>query len=120
MKTKTDHQGFVQDVIAAIHATGMVLYGMRIAVVRDPAETQTKGGILLPDQAQRKEPTGMVVAIGLGVDDEDAGGVPAGMRVGDHVMYTKYNPIEFRIELPDGRDAKLEVMHVSDLYIGWR
>lgn len=117
---KQDHMEFVRDVIAGIKAMGMVFYNTRIAVVRDPAETQTKGGILLPDQAQRKEPTGVVVGVGLGVDAGDEESVTAGMRIGDRVMYTKYNPTEFRVTLPDGRDAKVELMHVSDLYIGWR
>jgi co-chaperonin GroES (HSP10) len=115
----TEHQEFVRDVIAGIIATGVIIYGPRIAVIRDPEEEVSKGGIILPEQARRKEPRGTVVAIGLGVDRDEDDPV-AGMAVGDRVMYTKYNPILFNITLPNGQEAGLELMHVSDLYIGWR
>lgn len=114
-----EHQLFVNDVIAGIKATGIVIYGPRIAVIRDPEEEKTKGGLFIPDQARRKEPRGTVVALGLGVDQDTEDPI-AGMKVGDRVMYTKYNPILFNITLPDGQEAGLELMHVSDLYIGWR
>ena len=113
------HDSFVRDVIAGIQAQGIVFYNARIAVVRDPEDDVTKGGIIIPDQAKRKEPSGIVVGVGLGVDKgEDT--ILAGTQLGDRVMYTKYNPITFKITLPDGRDATLELLHVSDLYIGWR
>lgn len=110
---------FLVNVIASIEATGMVFYGERIAVIRDPEEEKTKGGLFIPDQARRKEPRGTVVAIGLGVDCSDDNPV-TGLKVGDRVMYTKYNPIAFNVTLLDGQQVSLELMHVSDLYIGWR
>jgi chaperonin GroES len=119
MKIKTKHQGFVADVAAGLKAQGVIIYGPRIAVIRDPEEETSKGGIILPEQARTKEPRGTVVAVGLGVDVDEDDPV-AGMVVGDRVMYTKYTPIAFTITIPDGREAKLELMHVSDLYIGWR
>ena len=114
-----EHASFVRDVIAGIQALGIVFYNARVAVVRDPEEDMTKGGLFIPEQAKRKEPRGTVVGVGLGVDKgEDT--VLAGTEIGDQVMYTKYNPITFNITLPDGRGATLELVHVSDLYIGWR
>jgi chaperonin GroES len=114
----SDHERYVLDVIAGIEAQNLVFYGQRIAVVRDPEEEVSKGGIIIPDEAKRKEPRGTVVGVGLGVDIDDD--VVSGLRVGDRVMFTKYNPIQFNITLPDGAVAKLDLMHVSDLYIGWR
>lgn len=116
----TEHQNFVENVIAGLDAMEIVIYGPRIAVVRDPEEEQTKGGIYLPEQSRRKEPRGTVVSIGLGVDDYADEGVLYGFELGDRVLYTKYNPILFTVTLPDGTDVDLELMHVSDLYIGWR
>lgn len=113
------HEDFVKDVIAGLFATGVIIYGPRIAVIRDPEEETSKGGIYLPETARKKEPRGTVVAIGLGVERDEDDPV-AGMQIGDRVMYTKYNPILFNITLPDGRTAALELMHISDLYIGWR
>lgn len=112
----TEHEEHVINVTAAIQATGMVVYNARIAVIRDPDEDVTKGGIIIPEEAKRKEPRGTVVAIGLGVEEGDM----TGYAIGDRVMYTKYNPILFGIVMPDGEKVNLELMHVSDLYIGWR
>ena len=112
------HDDLVMDTIAGIKAQGLVIYGQRIAVMRDPEDDVSKGGIIIPDEAKRKEPRGTVVAVGLGVtDDED---MLVGTEPGDRVMYTRYNPITFMIHLPDGQEVTLELMHVSDLYIGWR
>jgi len=112
-----EHEQFVIDVAAYIKAAGMVVYNSRIAVIRDPEDEMTKGGLYIPEEGKRKHLRGTVVGIGLGVEGgEDI----AGYRVLDKVMFTKYNPIQFTIVLPDGRDVHLELMHVSDLYIGWR
>ena len=115
----TEHEQLVQDVIAGIQAMGIVFYNARVAVIRDPEEEMTKGGLYIPEQAKRKEPRGTIVGIGMGVDrGEDT--IIAGTQIGDRVMYTKYNPIAFGITLPDGRTVALELLHVSDLYIGER
>lgn len=112
-----EHEQFVIDVAAYIKASGMVVYNARIAIIRDPEDEVSTGGIIIPEEAKRKHLRGTVVGIGLGVDVD---GDIAGYRVLDKVMFTKYNPILFGIDLPDGREVKLELMHVSDLYLGWR
>ena len=114
----SEHEQFVRDVIAGLQAMGIIIYGERVAVVRDP-EQEKVGLLYIPEEGKRKEPRGIVVGQGLGLLElEDS--ITAGLEVGDRVMYTKYNPIDFSITLPDGRIAKLELMHVSDLYLGWR
>jgi len=116
--SERNHAEFVADVIAGLQAMGIIIYGERVAVVRDPEEEKV-GSIIIPDQAKRKEPRGTVVGRGLGLKElEDS--ITAGLEVGDRVMYTKYNPIDFFIRLPDGTEARLELMHVSDLYLGWK
>lgn len=115
---KDEHEEFVQDVIAYIQASGLVVFNARVAVIRDPEDDVSAGGIIIPDEAKRKIPRGTVVGIGLGIEED--GSDVAGYKIGDKVMYTKYNPILFGVNLPDGREAHLELMHVSDLYLGWR
>lgn len=39
--------------------------GARVVVRRSPEETRSKGGILLPDQAQEKPAEGEVLAVAL-------------------------------------------------------
>ena len=114
----SEHEQLVLDVIAYLRVSGMVVFNARIAVIRDPEDEVSPGGIIIPEEAKRKIPRGTVVGIGLGV--EVKGEDVAGYVVGDKVMYTKYNPILFGITLPNGREANLELMHVSDLYLGWR
>jgi co-chaperonin GroES (HSP10) len=116
-KVLTEHEQHILNVMAFIQKSGIVFYNARVAVIRDPEDSVTKGGIVIPDQAKRKIPRGTVVGIGLGVElAEDA----PGTKIGDKVMYTKYNPILFNLPMPNGDEANIELMHVSDLYIGWR
>lgn len=110
----TKHDKYVANVAAGMAAMQMVVYNERIAVVRDPEEDVSPGGIIIPDQAKRKLPRGTVVAVGAEVPEL------SGFQVGDRVMYTKYNPILFGLELPDGTYAEVELMHIHDLYLGWR
>lgn len=116
-KVLTEHQQHVLNTIAYMVKANIVVYNARIAVIRDPEDEVTKGGIIIPEIGKKKIPRGTVVGVGLGVDmDMDA----PGTKVGDQVMYTKYNPTLFSINLPNGEQANLELMHVTDLYLGWR
>ncbi len=117
-ETNQEHQEYVLDVIAGLQAMETIVYGERVAVIRDP-EAEKIGSIIIPEEGKRKEPRGTVVAHGVGLQDMEATMI-AGLEIGDRVMYTKYNPITFFVRLPDGRKAALELMHVSDLYLGWR
>lgn len=112
------HEELVKDTTAYLIAEGVIIYGPRIAVIREPEEEMI-GLLHIPDAAKRKEPKGTIVGIGMGVDsDEDA---PVyGFSLGDQVMFTKYNPIGFELPVPGHGVVRLELMHVSDLYIGWR
>jgi len=118
-KPLSDYEQQCLNTIAYMQKANIVVFNARIAVLREPPEEVTKGGIIIPEQGKRKIPKGTVVGIGLGVDVSDDDDV-AGFRVGDKVMYTKYNPTLFGITLPTGEEVQLELMHVSDLYIGWR
>ena len=68
---KKDHESFVLDVIAGLQAMGIVVYGERIAVVRDP-EVEKIGSLYVPEEGKRKEPRGTVVAHGIGLAEMEA------------------------------------------------
>ena len=53
-------------------------------------EEKTEGGILLPDTAKEKPQMGDVIAVGSGCRNEDASYQPVDVKVGDHVLYSKY------------------------------
>lgn len=113
MAMATEHASYIVDVIAGFAASGVKVRGERVAIVRDPSATMV-GSLHLPDEAQRKEPRGTVVALGRKIDSEKDD-----VFVGDRVMYTKYSPIHFEMALPDGQKVDLEMFHINDLYLIW-
>lgn len=113
----------IKKVGARLIAAGVILYGDRVGVIRDPEEEKSKGGIILPDQARTKPIRGRVVVVGQGCDPADAEDPVAGMCIGDRVTFTKYNTIIMEVVLSDGEEpdpVNIEVMHSSDLYLAWR
>ena len=107
------HADYVANVIAGFAASGIKVRGERVAVVRDPSATMV-GSLHLPEDAQRKEPRGTVVALGRKIDSEKDD-----VFVADRVMYTKYSPIHFEMVLPDGQKVDIEMFHINDLYLTW-
>lgn len=108
---------------ARMIAAGVVLYGDRVGVIRDPEDEATKSGIILPETARTKPIRGRIVTVGMGCDPGDPNDPVAGMVVGDRVTFTKYNPVLHEIALNDGDEpdrVQIEVMHSSDLYFAWR
>lgn len=57
----------------------------RVVVKPAPADTKTKGGLIIPDTAKEKPQRGQVVAVGSGKD-----GNMMTVTVGDIVLYGKY------------------------------
>lgn len=65
--------------------------GDRVLVKIKESETKTAGGIIIPQTAQEKTQTGVVVAVGT---DSDV----IKVKVGDEVMYDKYAGIQIKID----------------------
>jgi chaperonin GroES len=63
----------------------------RVMVKLEKNEAKTAGGIIIPDTAQEKTQTGVVVAIG---DDKDV----ITVKVGDKVMHDKYAGTQVKID----------------------
>ncbi len=62
-------------------------------------EHKTKGGIVLPDTAEKEKPMiGKVVAVGPGKFDDKGERVPMSVKVGDKVLFKKYGPDEVEFE----------------------
>ncbi len=57
----------------------------RVVVKPAPADTKTKGGLIIPDTAKEKPQRGQVVAVGSGKD-----GNMMTVTIGDIVLYGKY------------------------------
>ncbi len=70
----------------------------RIVVKRLASETQTKGGIIIPDSAKEKPIEGEVVAVGNGKVLKDGKQRPVDVKVGDVVLFGKYSGTEVKLD----------------------
>lgn len=77
----------------------------RVLILPAPAETQTVGGIIIPDTAKEKPLRGEVIAAGTGTKDE-----AMALSVGDQVLYGKYAGTELEFE-----GNKYLIMRQSDV-----
>lgn len=66
---------------------------LRDKLVVKPIDTEevTKGGIIIPDMAKEKSSEGTIVSVGLGRITESGKRVPPEVKVGDRIVYGKYN-----------------------------
>jgi len=71
--------------------------GNRIVVKREEAQV-TKGGIILPDSAQKKPRQGKVVAVGKGKMDEKGRFVPMNVKAGDEILFSSYGGTEYKVD----------------------
>jgi chaperonin GroES len=70
----------------------------RIVVMPQELETKTKGGIVLPDTADKDKPMrGKVIAIGSG-KYADGKVHPLQVKVGDEILFGKYAGTNFKLD----------------------
>jgi len=85
----------------------------RVMIRREDSEERTKGGLIIPENAQEKPQRGIVVAVGHGKLCESSGELaPLKLVAGDTVYFGKYSGSEIRI---DGED--LLIMKESDVLL---
>jgi chaperonin GroES len=70
----------------------------RIVVKRLEGETQTKGGIIIPDSAKEKPIEGKVVAVGNGKVLKNGTQRALEVKVGDTVLFGKYSGTEIKLD----------------------
>ena len=70
----------------------------RIVIKRIESETQTKGGIIIPDTAKEKPIQGKVIAVGNGKLLKDGKVRPVDVKVGDTVLFGKYSGTEVKVD----------------------
>ena len=84
--------------------------GERIVIKPIEQETETRGGILLPDTAKEKPQEGEVIAVGSGRVADDGSRIAMELAVGDKVIYSKYAGTEY-----DDDDDEYLIMRESDV-----
>ena len=72
-------------------------------------EEKSKGGILLPQTAEKERPEqGKIIAAGPGKKDETGKIIPLEVKPGDKVLFTKYGPNEIKVDDQEYLIAKEE------------
>ena len=77
----------------------------RVLVKNDKAETKTAGGLIIPEAAQEKTQTAVVVEVGPGTDENNNA-----VKEGDRIVYDKYAGTQVKI---DGEDHL--ILRMSDI-----
>ncbi|HWW87613.1 MAG TPA: co-chaperone GroES [Vicinamibacterales bacterium] len=73
----------------------------RVIVRRVKEEEKSKGGIIIPDSAKEKPTEGEVMAVGNGKVQEDGTVRKLDVKVGDRVLFGKYNGTEVKVDGDD-------------------
>ncbi|MFN8510591.1 MAG: co-chaperone GroES [Deinococcaceae bacterium] len=64
--------------------------GDRVVIETIKESATTKGGIVLPDSAEKKPIRGKVIAVGSGKMLENGNRVPVDVKVGDVIFFAQY------------------------------
>lgn len=76
----------------------------------DEKET-TASGLIIPETVSKEKPQkGKVLFVGPGKFDRDGKRIPMEVKVGEHVLFTKYGPTEVKI---DGKEYL--ILNQSDI-----
>ena len=71
---------------------------MAFTPLHDRVLVRRTGGLIIPDSAKEKPAEGVVVAVGAGLRDEDGDRIPLDVKVGDNVLFGKWNGQEVTID----------------------
>ena len=82
----------------------------RIVIRQVEAEQTTASGLVIPDTAKEKPQEGEVIAVGPGRVDDNGNRVPVDVKVGDHVIFSRYGGTEVKY---DGEE--LQILSARDV-----
>ena len=82
----------------------------RVIVRREPEETTSAGGIVIPNTAAEKPSQGVIIAIGTGKILDSGEVRHLAVKVGDKILFGKYSGTEVKV---DGEE--LLVMREEDI-----
>ncbi len=93
----------------------LVPIGDRVIIERELADEKSSGGILLPDNSQKKPQRGKVLAVGPGkLNKKDGTRTPLQINVGDKVLFTSWAGDEFK-DAKKSQGGEVLVMHEDDI-----
>jgi len=83
----------------------------RVVVKRVDADTQSAGGIFIPDNVAQKPDQGIVLAVGAGRRTEEGTVLPMSVQVNDKVLFGQNTGEQVKIE-----GEELLVLKESEIY----
>jgi chaperonin GroES len=84
--------------------------GNRVVAKREQQQETSKGGILLPDSAKKKQETAKVIAVGPGKTNKDGELIAMEVKVGDTILMDKYAAQEVTIN-----DEEFLILKADDI-----
>lgn len=90
--------------------------GPRVVILRDDTAEVSEGGIIIPDEAQRKQTKGTLLAIGDGVQHVSNEYMVTDLQLQDYVTFNVYDGVEHDIDTVMGTISVL-VTHVRNVYL---
>ena len=81
----------------------------RIVIRQVDSEEKTASGLYIPDAAKEKPQEGEVLAVGPGRVDDNGNRVPVDVKVGDHVIFSRYGGTEVKY------DEELQILSARDV-----
>ena len=84
--------------------------GDRVLVEAVEEKEVKKGGIIIPDTAKEKPMEAVVVALGTGKTDDDGKKIAFEVKVGDHVLTSKYGGTEIKVD-----DKEYKILNSDDI-----
>ena len=82
----------------------------RIVIRQVDSEEKNASGLYIPDAAKEKPQEGEVLAVGPGRVDDNGNRVPVDVKVGDHVIFSRYGGTEVKY---DGEE--LQILSARDV-----
>ena len=82
----------------------------RIVSRQVDSEEKTASGLYIPDAAKEKPQEGEVLAVGPGRVDDNGNRVPVDVKVGDHVIFSRFGGTEVKY---DGEE--LQILSARDV-----
>ena len=70
----------------------------RVLVHRVEGDEKTSGGLIIPDSAKEKPAEGEIIAVGDGARNADGNRIAMDVKVGDRVLFGKWNGQEVTVD----------------------
>tara|TARA_R110002096_G_scaffold74746_4_gene176964 strand:- start:24395 stop:24679 length:285 start_codon:yes stop_codon:yes gene_type:complete len=83
----------------------------RVLVRRIEGDEKTAGGLIIPESAKEKPAEGEIIAVGTGARKESGDLIPMDVKVGDKVLFGKWNGVEVTLN-----GEELLMMKESDIF----